>query len=158
MCVDLFSVFQACQALSRFDLSPEFVWEQLNSSILFLVWSSLAHAVLVLALLVITMPFASALGWLVRIIVLTLLDGAYALSGLQLAKVRFAHRVEARAKGTWEGWLLVHGGLDYMRRFVAGAGPAVIALVHWPLGAAALVGGHDGCTLLGLLPSSEVLG
>ena len=123
------------QVLSRWDLSSEFVWDQLNRCISFLAWSSFAHGMLVLALLLVTIPFSSALGWVLRITGLTLLDGAYVLSGLQLAKVKFAHGIEGRAKDTWEGWLLVHGGLDYMRSFVSGgAGPAFVALVHWLLG------------------------
>ncbi|OLP80349.1 hypothetical protein AK812_SmicGene39251 [Symbiodinium microadriaticum] len=120
------------QVLSRWDLSSEFVWDQLNRCISFLSWSLFAHGMLVLTLLLVTIPFSSALGWVLRIIGLTLLDGAYAVSGLQLAKLKFAHAIEGRAKDTWEGWLVVHGGLDYMRSFVSGeAGPAFVALVHW---------------------------
>ena len=34
--------------------------------------------------------------------------------------------------GTWEGWLLIHGGLDYMNGVVGGtAGTRIIALVQW---------------------------
>ena len=127
------------QVLSRWDLSCDIVWDQLNGCILFLAWSSFAHGLLILALLVVTMPLTfwpalGLVGWVLRIFALTLLDVAYALSGLQLAKVRFAHGIEGRAKKTWEGWLLVHGGLDYMRSFVSGrAGPTFLALVHWPL-------------------------
>ena len=34
--------------------------------------------------------------------------------------------------GTWEGWLLIHGGLDYMKHIVGGAeGNSIMALVHW---------------------------
>ena len=86
------------QVLSRWDLSSEFVWDQLNRCISFLAWSSFAHGMLVLALLLVTIPFSSALGWVLRITGLTLLDGAYVLSGLQLAKVKFAHGIEGRAK------------------------------------------------------------
>ncbi|CAE7196389.1 unnamed protein product [Symbiodinium natans] len=125
------------EVLSRWDLSCDIVWDQLNGCILFLAWSSFAHGLLILALLVVTMPLTfwpalGLVGWVLRIFALTLLDVAYALSGLQLAKVRFAHGIEGRAKKTWEGWLLVHGGLDYMRSFVSGrAGPTFLALVHW---------------------------
>ena len=91
------------QVLSRFDLSPQYIHERLNSAIFFLASSNLIHAAILWTLLFVTYGFASPAGWAVRLILLTLLDLGYALSALQISKKRFAHQIEAQIKGT-SGW------------------------------------------------------
>ncbi|CAJ1448504.1 unnamed protein product [Effrenium voratum] len=117
------------KVLARFDLTPDFIYERLTSALRFLTATLLAHGLLVLLFLVATLLLTS--WWMLWLPLLILLDSSYAAAALQVSKVRFAHHVEKKATGSWEGWLLVHGGLDYMSPFVGGTGPTIIALVHW---------------------------
>ena len=37
-----------------------------------------------------------------------------------------------RTTGTWEGWLLIHGGLDYMKHIIGSTeGNTIMSFVHW---------------------------
>lgn len=118
--------------LSRFALSPEFIWQRLNGAMWFEGIQAYSYAALVWALFFLTSNLTSPAEWISRVSLLTCLDFGLALSSLQLSKVQFAHKVEKQVKGSWDGWLLIHGGVDYMKFILGGAeGNTIIALVHW---------------------------
>ena len=118
--------------LARFSLSPEFIWQALNNAVIFLSVLFFANATLVWMLMLFTSSADSITGWAVRIAFLTLLDIGCASSSLQLGKVHFARKIEKQVTGTWEGWLLIHGGLDYMKHIIGGTeGNTIMSFVHW---------------------------